>query len=219
MPTIAGIKYHLGEAYRQTVHQARIRTLHLINQLPSRPTVELGGHVSFRAKLEGVKKKMLIRRGAAVREQAWLYCMDANSSIEIGERTLIMPYAKLVAAFNGFIKIGRNCTIHSFDVLYGYAGGLTIEDDVRIGVNTMFISGNHAFDDPTRGPNEQGSTSEGIRIGAGSWIGAGAIILDGVTLPPKSIVGAGAVVTKSSPERCVLAGVPARPIRTFPSSH
>ncbi|MEO6847291.1 MAG: DapH/DapD/GlmU-related protein, partial [Chthoniobacterales bacterium] len=67
-------------------------------------------------------------------------------------------------------------------------------------------------DDLELGPNEQGYTSEGITIGAGSWVGAGSIILDGVRLAPKSVVGAGAVVTKSFEEREIVVGVPARAI-------
>ena len=141
-----------------------------------------------------------------------LYVYDDISFIEIGSGTLIMPFAKLVAADRGFIRVGRGCTIHSFDVLYGFSGGLTIGNNVRIGVNATFVSGNHRTDDPAMGPNEQGGSSLGIEIGDGCWIGAGAIILDGVHLAPKSIVGAGAVVTKSYDRRVCLAGVPAKPM-------
>ena len=141
-----------------------------------------------------------------------LHIHDDRSSIEIGSGTLIMPFAKLVAAEGGFIRIGAGCTVHSFDVLYGLSGGLLIGDSVRIGVNAMFVSGNHRTDDPALGPNEQGGSSLGIEIGDGCWIGAGAIILDGVRLAPKSIVGAGAVVTKSYDGRVCLVGVPAKPM-------
>lgn len=188
----------------------------LSNLLPGRPHLEKGAWVSWRARFKGHAGNVRVSPGAYISEDVLVQVADERSKIEIGRTTLVQPFAKLVASDDGFIKIGERCTIHSFDVLYGFSGGLIIEDNVRIGVHAMFISGSHEFADPTRGPNEQGSTSEGIRIGAGSWIGAGAIILDGVTLPPGSIVGAGAVVTKSYTERCVLAGVPARPIRTFP---
>ena len=141
-----------------------------------------------------------------------MHLYDRRSTIEIGAGTVLMPFSKLVVADGGFIRIGKNCTVHSFDVLYGFAGGLSIGNNVRIGVNALFISGNHATADPELGPNEQGSTSEGIQIGDDCWIGAGAIILDGVQLAPKSIVGAGAVVTKAFAQRACLVGVPARPL-------
>lgn len=187
------------------------------NLLPGRPRLPKGAWVSWKARFKGHPRNVHVHPGAFLSEDVLVYVTDPRSSIEVGRTTLVMPFAKLVASDGGSIKIGERCTIHSFDVLYGFSGGLVIEDDVRIGVNAMFISGNHEFRDAARGPNEQGSTSEGIRIGAGSWIGAGAIILDGVTLPPKSIVAAGAVVTKPTQERCILAGVPARAIRTFSS--
>lgn len=186
----------------------------LLNDLlPWRPNVERGGRVSFRAKIEGHRKNILIRSGACVREQAWLNCMDETSSIEIGEGTLIMPYAKLVAGFNGKIKIGRGCTVHSFNVLYGFTGGLTVGDNVRTGVNVNMISANHSFEDPTLSPNDQGGTSEGIVIRDNVWIGAGVIIVDGVEIGESAVLGAGAVVTKSMPANSVCVGVPARAVR------
>jgi acetyltransferase-like isoleucine patch superfamily enzyme len=181
--------------------------------LPGRPKIERLGRVSYRAKIEGHHKNILIRAGACVREGAWLSCQDAGSSIEIGERTLIMPWSKLVAGENGSIKIGRDCTVHSFDVLYGYAGGLQIGNNVRIGVNVSVISGNHGFDDPSSSPNEQGGTSEGIIIRDNVWIGAGVIILDGVEIGAGAVLGAGAVITKSMPPNSVCLGVPARAVR------
>ena len=213
MPTIAGIKYHLGEVYCHTMHHLRSRTMQVINKLPNRPTVELGGRVSLRAKLEGYKKNIRIHRGALVREHAWLNCMDKGSFIEIGERTLIMPYAKLVAGFDGFLKIGKNCTIHSFDVLYGYTGGLTLGNNVRTGTNVSMISANHSFEDITLSPNDQGGSSKGIVIHDNVWVGAGVIILDGVEIGANAVLGAGAVVTKNMPEDSICLGVPAVAVR------
>ncbi|MBQ3301685.1 MAG: maltose O-acetyltransferase, partial [Eggerthellaceae bacterium] len=52
-----------------------------------------------------------------------------------------------------------------------------------------------------------------VRIGNDVWVGAGAIILAGVTIGDKAVIGAGSVVTRDVPERVVVAGSPARVIR------
>ncbi len=184
------------------------------NLHPGRPSVPSDAYLSARAKIEGFAENIRIGRGARIREAAWLWCMDSDSSIEIGSGTAVMPYAKLVAGFGGRLIVGKTCSIHSFDVLYGFTGGLSIGDGVRIGVHTMFISANHNIEDPLKGPNEQGFASEGIKIESGAWIGAGCKVLDGVTIGERAVVGAGSVVTRDIPANSVCVGVPARVIRT-----
>lgn len=56
-----------------------------------------------------------------------------------------------------------------------------------------------------------------IRIGSDSWIGAGAVVLCGVTVGSGSVIGAGAVVTRDVPDRALVAGNPARVVRTLES--
>jgi acetyltransferase-like isoleucine patch superfamily enzyme len=54
-----------------------------------------------------------------------------------------------------------------------------------------------------------------VKIGRGVWIAPGCIILQGVEIGEKTVVGTGAVVTKSLPSNCVAVGVPAKVIKTF----
>ncbi|HNC82894.1 MAG TPA: DapH/DapD/GlmU-related protein, partial [Nitrospira sp.] len=56
-----------------------------------------------------------------------------------------------------------------------------------------------------------------IRIGSDVWIGGGAVILPGVTIGDRSVVGAGSVVVHSVPADCVAVGNPARVVRTLGS--
>lgn len=85
---------------------------------------------------------------------------------------------------------------------------MTIEDDVSLGPFVPLISDTH---DISAGSRRTGTPRKHpIVIRWGTWIGAGAIVLGGVTLGSCSIVAAGAVVTKDVPDNVVVAGFPAR---------
>lgn len=84
---------------------------------------------------------------------------------------------------------------------------------VDITGNCGIISGNHDVYDHTKHLNKE------VRIGDYCWIGMNTMILPGVVLGPRTIVGAGSVVTKSFPDGfCVICGNPAKLIRTLDKS-
>jgi acetyltransferase-like isoleucine patch superfamily enzyme len=93
-------------------------------------------------------------------------------------------------------------------------GLVHLERDVLLAANVQIPSGGktHYFDDATRPIREQGGERRMVTIGAGAWIGTGAIILADVGRG--TIVAAGAVVTKPLPDHVIAAGVPARVIRS-----
>jgi acetyltransferase-like isoleucine patch superfamily enzyme len=93
------------------------------------------------------------------------------------------------------------------------SGHIYIGEHVIIGHDTMFLTGRHMFENgKLKQPKSTQVPTEGydIRIGAGSWIASGAIVIGGVTLGENCIVAAGAVVTDNFPDGCILAGVPAK---------
>jgi maltose O-acetyltransferase len=94
------------------------------------------------------------------------------------------------------------------------AGGLTIGDRVLVGPRVMIHTANHRFDDPDRGIREQGHDMRPVVIGDDCWLAMGVMVLPGVTIGQGCVIGAGAVVTADVPDWSVVAGNPARVLRS-----
>jgi len=158
-----------------------------------------------------------IRLGRGVYLDQGVYLHACPNGIQIGDGTFVMHHAELhVYNFRNIphsgIRIGRNCLISEFNVLRGQ-GGITIGDNVYTAPVVQMLPVNHVYDDPTQPIIEQGITAEGIVVEDNAWIGAGAVILDGVHIGRGSVVGAGAVVAEDVPAHTVVAGVPARVVK------
>lgn len=94
-------------------------------------------------------------------------------------------------------------------------GPVRIGKDVMMGPEVMIYAHGHAFDDVTTPMIEQGfSEAAEVVIEDDVWIGARAILLPGVRIGTGSVVGASAVVTKSVAPYSVVAGNPARVVKT-----
>jgi len=118
----------------------------------------------------------------------------APDAVLIGDVTLKIGtsvwYKAVIRADLNSISIGAYSNIQDGAILHGDVGmPLVIEDYVTVGHNAVI---------------------HGLRIGRGSLIGIGAVILEGVTVGAGSIVGAGAVVTKDVAEGIIVTGVPAK---------
>jgi len=128
---------------------------------------------------------------------------------EIGEGCYIEP--PLYANFGGkFVHFGK----------WIYANyGLTLVDDTHIfvGDNTMFgpnvtlATAGHPIDPELRGRGLQYNMP--IHIGTNCWLGAGVIVMPGVTIGDNTVIGAGSVVTKDIPSGVVAVGNPCRVMR------
>ncbi|GAB4150740.1 MAG: DapH/DapD/GlmU-related protein [Candidatus Promineifilaceae bacterium] len=161
----------------------------------------------------------LIRLGHGVYLDENVYLHACPNGIEIGAGTLVMHGAVLhVYNFRRIphsgIKIGRDSLIGEYTIIRGQ-GGVCLGNRVYTSPFTQIIAVNHVFDDPTRSFVEQGITAQGIVIEDDVWLGASAIITDGVRIGRGAVVAAGAVVTTDVPPHTVVAGVPARPLRVI----
>ena len=112
--------------------------------------------------------------------------------------------------------IGSNCKISSHTFV---CEGVTIEDDVFVGHGVMFINDTYPRA-TTEGvlQTEQDWRVEPTLVKKGASIGSNSTILANVTIGENAIVGAGSVVTKSVPANTIVAGNPARTLRTFTGS-
>lgn len=110
------------------------------------------------------------------------------------------------------VSVGNNVHINARCWFSG-GGGLSIGDNVLIGPHVIIHTANHNYTNLSVPMNEQGHTFKEVIIEDDVWIGAGATILPGVTIKKGCIIGAGAVVTKSTESFAIYAGVPAKKIK------
>ena len=204
VPTVAGI------GLRAVIYR-------LIMKLDGTPAIEAAVRILYASNVH-LGRNVYLDRGV------YLHALPAG--ITIGEGTFVMHHTMLhVFNFRNLpqagITIGKNCFIGEFNVVRGQ-GGVHIGDDVYTGPMVQILAVNHIYDDPTRPIRQQGITAQGIVIEDDVWIGAAAVVLDGVTIGRGSVIGAGAVVADDIPAYSIAVGAPAKPIkdrRQMDSSH
>lgn len=123
----------------------------------------------------------------------------------IGDETKVGTFVEIQSG----VAVGARCKISSHTFI---CEGVTIEDEVFVGHGVMFIN-----DLAPRAANEDGSLQTAAdwkmvptRICKGASLGSGAIIMGGVTVGARAMVGAGAVVTRDVAPGETVTGVPAR---------
>lgn len=147
--------------------------------------------------------------------------LGKNITINSGANVNIIGGAvrtNIIVREKAFFSIGNNCGISNSTFVC--MKSIIIEDDVLIGGDCkIYDTDFHSLDYQNRMnpyinncPDDNIKTSD-ILIKQGAWIGGGSIILKGVVIGCKSIVGAGSVVTKNIPDNEIWAGNPAKYIR------
>jgi serine acetyltransferase len=142
--------------------------------------------------------------------------------IAIGSDTLIGALVSLSAGMVPgqdlgpvpVLRIGDRCVIGRGSHVVAHQS-LVIEDDVFTGPYVYITDQNHGYADPDLPIGRQMPRNAAVRIGSGSWLGAGAVVLPGSVIGRNVVVAAGSVVRGTVPDRCVVAGVPARIVREY----
>ena len=154
------------------------------------------------SKLQRIAADVKLGTGVIVRDFVNLY------GCEIGEDSRIGTFVEIQRG----ARIGRRCKVSSHTFI---CEGVTIEDDVFIGHNVSFINDRY----PHATANGQLQTErdwklESTLVKRGASIGTSATILCGVVIGENAIVGAGSVVTHDVPPGVIVAGNPARVLKT-----
>ena len=129
--------------------------------------------------------------------------------------------------------VGKKSVVESYSCINNAVGDVIIGDYTRIGLHNTVIGPvtigshvnlaqgivvtalNHNFENPKLRIDEQGVSTQPVTIGDDVWIGANAVILPGVAIGSHVVVAAGAVVTKDVPSHTLVAGVPAKVIKSI----
>lgn len=129
---------------------------------------------------------------------------------EIGEETKVGAFVEIQKN----ARIGRRCKISSHTFI---CEGVTIEDHVFVGHGVTFINDSYPRATTADGElqTEKDWKVEATVVRTGASIGSGSTILSNVTIGENSIVGAGSVVTRNVPPNVIVAGNPAKVLRSI----
>ena len=179
---------------------------------------ELRKRIANRAAVRSLKKRCPGLHADSTLKVKLPQYIQCGENVDIGEGSRLMCWDSYRGtrfadppriAIGSGVRATRNLTIQC-------ASRVTIGDNVLIASDVFMVDYNHGMSPHAASYVENPlDRSEGITIEDGAWIGNNVIILPGVTIGRKSIIGAGSVVTRSIPPYCIAAGSPAKVIRRF----
>lgn len=127
---------------------------------------------------------------------------------KVGENAVIMSRFSCDCGTN--IEAGKNLFVN-YNNTWLDCTKIKIGDNVLFGPNVTLLGAGHPLDAVAR--RSEWGNSKPINIGNDVWIGANAVVRDGVTIGDRAIVGAGSIVTKDVPADAIVVGSPAKVLR------
>ncbi len=142
--------------------------------------------------------------------------------IEIGDKTMIAEQVTMCAGMapghdlgpDPVLRVGNRCVIGRGSHIVAHHS-IEIGDDVFTGPYVYITDQNHKYEDIETPIGRQWPVNSAVRIGAGTWLGTGTVILPGAVVGRNVVVAAGSVVRGTVPDNCVVAGVPAKIVREY----
>ena len=211
------------EPDRRTVTQILVRSAVMLargvvtgaaGSWPPLPVLR-GRHVTLRNRHRiSIGRWSVIEDGAEIQGRS-------RAGVVIGERVSIGRGAQIRPSGNygrppgDGLRVGADSNIGPSSYL-GCSSMITIGERCLLGPGVKIFTEWHEFDQSGGAIKDQGVGSRPVDLDDGCWIGAGSILLPGVTIGAGSVVAAGSVVTRPVPPRTLVAGVPATVRRPLP---
>ncbi len=155
----------------------------------------------------------------------FLHHRGRKSKVRFSARMDILPFNKFSLGAGSIIESRATINNGVGDVFIGdnsligigcvVIGPVNIGNNVLLAQNIVLSGLNHGYENVDMSIRDHPTSTEMIEIGDDSWIGANAVITAGVKMGKHSIVAAGSVVTKNIPDFTIVAGAPAKSIKTY----
>lgn len=157
-------------------------------------------------------RQIFLGDGVVIDENSLLDARSAGSEGLRLDAGVLISRGVQVKCKGGPVALGKDVTIGDGSTVISQSG-IYIGDGAAIAHACHIAGGTFEMQEFSKPAPERRTTSSGpIRIGAGTWIATGVLILDGVCVGTNAIVSAGSVVTRAVLDRCLVSGNPAKKV-------
>lgn len=140
------------------------------------------------------------------------FFQSTKNAVTVSKNTIIGKNTRISAGGNGKVYIGESVLIDDCNFIMAHEK-IVIGKNTKIAAFCFITDFNHKYTDIKKTVKEQGYETKPVVIGENVWVGTHVIILPGVTIGDRAVIGAGSVVTKDVPANSVAVGNPAKVIK------
>ncbi len=157
--------------------------------------------------------KLRLGKHVFIGDRVIIFQGEDGGVVEVGDGASVYGDTLIETGHGGSIRIGAGTRIHRGCQLIAHKAPIQIGCDVGISQNCAFYPYNRGVA-PEKPISQQPLQTKGpIVIEDHAWLGVGVIVLDGVRIGTGAVIGAGAVVTRNVPDGAIAFGVPARVVK------